>query len=313
MSAFIDFSDNADVFTFVKCKQAEGAPVALIAVLGRRGGGIRDVGALMAVTDADVAGYVSNGCVDADVIFRARRCLENQRGEVSVYGEGSPFIDVKLPCGGRLDVLICPDPDPQAVRAVVDGLANRRPQRVTMTTDAIGVTEGVDQSPQRLGENSLVFTATPKMRVRIAGRGGEPLALARLALASDFHVLLQSPDEETLNIAASFGAQTQRLQTPGALPQLEDDQWTAFALMFHDRDWDVALLAQALAGEAFYIGALGSQTAHDARRGALLDAGMSHEMLGRISAPIGLIPKLRDSTSLAISVLAEIIAARSAR
>jgi xanthine dehydrogenase accessory factor len=77
--------------------------------------------------------------------------------------------------------------------------------------------------------------------------------------------------------------------------------------MFHDHDWEAALLKQALASDAFYIGALGSARAHDARCQSLLDLGLFAAQIERIHGPIGIIPSMHDASSLAISVLAEII------
>jgi len=78
-------------------------------------------------------------------------------------------------------------------------------------------------------------------------------------------------------------------------------------LMFHDHDWEVALLSQALSSEAFYIGAMGSERTHKLRCEALGEAGVSAENIARIKGPIGLIPSMRDANLLALSALAEIV------
>ena len=77
--------------------------------------------------------------------------------------------------------------------------------------------------------------------------------------------------------------------------------------MFHDHDWEVALLAQALSSEAFYIGAMGSERTHNLRCKALREAGVSEEVIDRVQGPIGLIPSMRDANLLALSTLAEIV------
>ncbi|MBI1186685.1 MAG: hypothetical protein GC206_05040 [Alphaproteobacteria bacterium] len=46
---------------------------------------------------------------------------------------------------------------------------------------------------------------------------------------------------------------------------VDDDPSTAFALMFHDPDWEDELLQDALAGPAFFVGAVGARATH-ARR-----------------------------------------------
>ena len=77
--------------------------------------------------------------------------------------------------------------------------------------------------------------------------------------------------------------------------------------LFHDHDWEAALLKQALKGPAFYIGAMGSELTHKNRCATLRDMEVSEKLIDRIKGPIGLIPAQRDARLLAISILAEII------
>ena len=53
----------------------------------------------------------------------------------------------------------------------------------------------------------------------------------------------------------------------------------------------------------------GSHTAHQARRAALIAAGWGADDLARIHGPAGLIPRSRDPGTLAVSLLAAIVAA----
>jgi xanthine dehydrogenase accessory factor len=103
------------------------------------------------------------------------------------------------------------------------------------------------------------------------------------------------------------------LKTPAAHPALVLDRWSALVMLFHDHDWETALLEQGLAQEALYIGAMGSRRTHSSRLAALADAGVPSEQAARIRGPIGLIPAARDPETLALSVLAEIVAAWQAR
>ncbi|WP_368344458.1 XdhC family protein [Pelagovum sp. HNIBRBA483] len=65
---------------------------------------------------------------------------------------------------------------------------------------------------------------------------------------------------------------------------------------------------EALATPAFYVGAQGSKKAQDARREMLASMGIAGETLERLRGPIGLIPSARDARTLAVSVLAEVLA-----
>ena len=261
-------------------------PCALICVTDIHGGAMRAKGALMAVRDdGAVAGYISNGCVDADIIFQAKAAMEDGQLRRLKYGEGSPFKDIQLPCGGAIDLLVVPAPDTDMIAEAVVKFATR--QSVTLRFE------------------DFVWDYAPKLRLRIAGRGAAVTALASQALQSGFEVHLQSPEADMHNDLAVV--KFDHLTNPVAPPPQNDDGWSAVILMFHDHDWEVALLTQALDSAAFYIGAMGSDRTHALRLDALNGAGVSVENAARIRGPIGLIPSMRDANLLALSTLAEIV------
>nr|WP_163500884.1 XdhC family protein [Halomonas socia] len=279
--------------------------VALVVVTATEGGAVRAPGALMAVSAAgDSCGYLSGGCIDADVVNHARQALRSGWVECLRYGNGSPFIDLPLPCGGAIEVCILPEADVSVLRVCHDRLASRQP--VTLTLSPSG-----DLGVGHMAEtNALSFRYTPKLRLRIAGRGADSLALARLATASGIQTELQLRDGAELLDAQRLGIdQVTKLTVPSTLPALDDDSWTAFLLAFHDVDWEEPLLVQALTGPAFYIGAVGSKTTHARRCEKLRAAGIAERRIERIRGPVGLIPSMREASALAVSVLAEIVEA----
>ncbi len=280
---------------------------ALVMVTGTEGGGVRAPGALMAVrADGCSVGYVSGGCIDADVVLQAQGALQTGRIRRLRYGAGSPFLDLPLPCGGGIDLVILPSPDRTVLAAVARQLAARRPVSLGLS-DA-----GQLSCAPPLANSARPFRALvrPKLRVRIAGKGADGLAMARLCQASGLDVHLQLTDSEDAATARRDGiVQIDPLSSPQDLPDPGDDAATAFVLMLHDPDWEPALLQQALSGPAFYIGAVGSRTTH-ARRCARLEAlGTGAADIDRVRGPIGLIPSMRDASMLAVSALADIVAA----
>ena len=271
--------------------RAESA-AALVVMTATEGGAVRERGALMAVAgDGRAAGYISGGCIDADVILQAQTALKTGETMQLRYGAGSPFVDLPLPCGGAIEVSILPDANETSLRACHDALAARRPARLRLPG------AGVDAR------------YVPKLKIRIAGRGADPLALARLAKASGIETVLHLRDGEDVAAARAAGFdEAGALETPSDLPVMTDDPWTAFILMFHDSDWEGPLLQQALEGPAFYVGAVGSRRTHARRCEALRLAGVSDAEIARIHGPVGLIASMRDASMLAVSTLAEIVA-----
>lgn len=279
------FDHPHDVLRF--CQSRPDA--ALVIVTHVSGGALRSVGALMAVTDDAVAGYVSNGCVDADITAQARRGI----GGAFTYGEGSPFRDIALPCGGRIDIAIVPKPDVAIIEALVTGLDQRMEAGFCVTSDFKIALEGV---------GTFNHIISPKLRLRIAGRGEALLALTKLAGATGLDVTLQSPDPFD-------GMKSQHLTDPANIPSVNDDTRTAVICLFHDHDWEPQLLRQAVQGPAFYIGAMGSVRTHEMRRERLAGLGVSPAEIDKIKGPVGLLPAMRDANFLAVSILADVLAA----
>lgn len=279
--------------------------VALIVVTTTEGGAVRLPGSLMAISaSGGRCGYISGGCIDSDIVNHALDALHSGRVRHFRYGNGSPFIDMPLPCGGAIELCILPDAEIGVLRACHDRLASRR--AVTLNLSTFG-----DLSLRPSTESAaLSFHYVPKLHLRIAGRGADCLALARLAVASGIQTELQIKDSAEVRDAERFGVdRVTNFTSLSSLPYPNDDPWTAFLLAFHDLDWEEKLLAQALKGLAFYIGAVGSKATHARRCARLRAAGFAEKTVNRIHGPVGLIPSMRDASSLAISVLAEIVQA----
>jgi xanthine dehydrogenase accessory factor len=81
-------------------------------------------------------------------------------------------------------------------------------------------------------------------------------------------------------------------------------------LLTHDPKLDDPALKLALPSPARYVGALGSPTTHAKRLVRLREDGVPEQQLARLHAPIGL--KLGASTpeEIAVSIIAEVVAAR---
>ncbi len=286
-----------DVLNFVVSKQANGTDIALVVITSVTGGAMRAAGALMAVTgDGQSCGYVSNGCVDSDIIAQAQGALSSGKFRQLRYGEGSPFRDIELPCGGRIDLLILPSPNPIEIQKVRDGLSNREPTPLE-----------IDSKGQLSNGNNALFSITysPKIKLRIVGNGDALAELVMQSTSMGFEIEVQSPNIEI--IKNHFQYDSFHLTSAHDLPQLTDDPYTAVVLLFHDHAWEAEILRQALGGPAFYIGAMGSPQTHEARRDMLASIGVSRSDIERIQGPIGLIPSSRSANILALSTLAEII------
>lgn len=304
MSETTLLSHPRDIASFVYNCLVNRAQVALVFVTSVEGGSVRAPGLRMAIAaDGRTIGYVSNGCVEADLIATALKAISAQRAVAVAYGTGSGKIDIILPCGGRVDLLIVPVKHHHgpSLRAMIE--SDRTSGWLCLGTDSeidwhLAAPTGTAAS--------WMFDVHPKIRLLVFGAGTEALMLARLAEMADMEVEMQSPDEPTFMRAREMGLQVRALRGLSVGGDISADPGTAIALMFHDHEWEQRILIDALNSQAFYIGALGSHRAHLRRVEALAQYGATAEAIARIKAPIGLVHRLRDPNLLAVSAVAEI-------
>jgi xanthine dehydrogenase accessory factor len=298
------------VLTYLRAAAARGERTALIVLTAVEGGAARGTGTLMGVSEVgDWCGSLSGGCTEAAIAGEARRVIEDGKAEVLRIGASSPLIDIRLPCGSGIDLLIVPQPDATAIAGTIARLTDRQPVVLAAGTNGALVLHAAN-SRTRTGWQDATFhlRLDPPLRMVIAGHGEEVEALVRQAGAWGAVVEVITPDER---LASQQGVVP--IKTPTSLLLLDLDPWSALVLLFHDHDWEVPLLARALPQPHLWIGAMGSRTTHARRLVALAEAGVPAELSSRIHGPIGLIPSARDPETLALSVLAEVVAAYGAR
>ncbi|WP_416981180.1 XdhC family protein [Streptomyces sp. T028] len=88
------------------------------------------------------------------------------------------------------------------------------------------------------------------------------------------------------------------------------DPRTVLCVLTHDAKFDVPLLTEALRMPVAYVGAMGSRRTHADRTRRLREAGLTDGELARLRSPIGLDLGARTSEETALSIAAEIVAAR---
>ena len=262
---------------------------ALCTLVGIEGSFSRRLGAQVAIAgNGTIAGSLADGCLEQELAAQAR--LARQAGGASLlrFGRGSPFIDFRLPCGSGIDVLIEPAPDRAALADAVAALDARREATLAL---AHGRPELLRQRHYFPGPRLVVF-----------GQGPEAEALVEMARQYRLAVSHEHPGQ------GRGQGQGQGLALGQPPADVAVDSWTALVLLFHDHEWEGAILCWALDTPAFYIGALGGETVRERRREMLAEVGFSHQQIARVTQPIGLIPRTREARALALSVLAEIIA-----
>ena len=130
----------------------------------------RPLGALMAFpVDGNAIGSLSSGCIEGDLALHAAEVEGSDEPRALLYGKGSPFVDIRLPCGSGIEVTLVPIRDPAPLRATLAQMEARC--EVTLALP---------------GLPALVLRPDPRMIV--LGEGPEAEGFATLAHAAGYPV-----------------------------------------------------------------------------------------------------------------------------
>ena len=285
-----------------------GVARGVLAVITRIDGpSYRPLGAMMAVlADGRRVGTLSSGCVEADIALHAVEALAEGKPKSVVYGKGSPFADISLPCGGGLEIMLLPAPDVAVLEQVIAAHEARQACALEITLSG-GEMRAKDSGATGVEGGSFTVMIEPELAFYVFGKGPEAVTFAGLVNSAGYPTVLLSPDEETLHTATIAGCATRHLTSPKLPQDMQPDTRSAVVLFFHDHEWEPPIIADALKSEAFYIGAQGSQRAAALRKNELVLLGVQADTLERVRGPIGLVPSVRDARKLAVSVLAEVL------
>ncbi|EJL20702.1 XdhC family protein [Novosphingobium sp. AP12] len=294
---------------------AAGRPAALATLYKVAGSAPRGPGAQMLFTPSEhgsvaATGYFSGDCIEGDVANHAAQVLADGQPRRLHYGMGSPWIDLRLRCGGALHVLLeRVTPDSPAVAALLRHAAERR--SCTWVSD--GETQAVTEDTGPL----LALTDEP---FRIARRydpprrlivsGGDPGALAAASLGSmaQFETILLRPGGP--HAPPPFPVSQYLREEPSeALARLKVDRWTAYLGATHEDHHDLGGCLAALRGHAGYVGMIGARSRAPERIAALEAVGATPEELSRLHLSPG-VPGLGKSPwEVATGIIAEIMQA----
>jgi len=294
-----------------------GRRPVLATVVETWGSSPRQPGAWMALRDdGAVAGSVSGGCIEEDMIQRVRTGLRSLRKpEVMTYGvTPADAVRFGLPCGGTVRLVVEPAPDAIALREMASRLALREPVARTLDMRTGYTRLGAVHRDDRLmfdGE-SLRTIHGPQWRLLIIGAGQASQYLAQMALALDYEVMVCDPRAEYRAAWRVEGAELVTEMPDDAVLRLRPDARSAVVALTHDPKLDDMALLEALRSSAFYVGCLGSQ-ANTAKRKERLHQhfDVTEEELARLHGPVGLPIGSHTPPEIALSILGEITALKN--
>ncbi len=300
--------DKRRVFAFLNDRLGAGQAAVLVTVVAVEGSSMRGPGTHMGVCeDGSFSGSLSGGCIENAVVAEALEALEDGAVRVVRFGSGSPYIDIKLPCGGGLDIHFLPLSDTLLTGRCLNAIDARKPFSLELGQGGAAFVPEWQETVWDPKAARAVVGHWPVPKLTIIGHGATVPALARLARQMDLAVEVLTPDRTSLEELSTDGVPVHQLASPNDTAAVTTDRWTAVVFLFHDHDWEIALMAHAMAQPHFYLGAMGGRRAHAFRIEALAQAGCSIEAINTIYAPIGLFHSSRDPDTLALSTLGQVI------
>jgi xanthine dehydrogenase accessory factor len=198
----------------------------------------------------------------------------------------------------------------------MSGLENL-PYKNNLLNDAKDALES--QSSSFLNYHSytaFVECVKPLISLVILGAGNDAIPLTKIAaiLGWDITVIDGRPNyavaERFPSAKKVFVAKSNQV-----LDNLEINEWTAFVLMTHNYNYEIAFLQELLLIKVPYIGILGPKKKLERMLGELEDKGthITQENLDTIHGPVGLDIGSENAEEIALAIIAEIKAVFSAR
>ena len=281
----------------------------LAVIVGIEGTSYRNLGTMMAFgAGGQRVGSLSSGCIEDDIADHAKAALANGKAVTLRYGAGSPFFDLKLPCGGGLRVLLVPSPDRDVLAEILARGDARQDAVISLGLESGHLTL---VSQAAAAPDHLIITLQPELRFWVYGHGIEAMAFALMAQAAGYDVTLfgQQSLQSDLSRIGPLPIETVASFRSHICPV--PDSRTAITLFFHDHENEARILQQFLPSEAFFIGAQGSLRARNRLLEELAELGVSPAQIARLCPRFGLVPSCRDPRTLAVSVLAHVLAVAS--
>jgi len=285
-----------------------GRTLVVATAIDVEGSAPRTVGTSMAFDGTAVIGSIAGGCVEGAVVEVCEEVLADGVVRTVEYGvSDESAFDVGLSCGGRVRIHVQPLSAEliAGLRAAVDGEA-------TALRVCAEFTESVRVPAQLIIFGAMDFSA----------------ALSTAARALDFRVTVcdprplfttaeRFPDAQLVvewpphYLARIVGAVAESIEGGSTLVSSTVDENTVICILSHDERFDAELIALALASPATFVGVMGSRVTHERRLAALRARGVDELALARLHSPIGLDLGATTPAETAISILAEVLAARA--
>jgi xanthine dehydrogenase accessory factor len=267
---------------------------------------------------AGTVGLMCGGIVHILVYELTGEAAEVERAVLEAHGEGRPAAVATLidgdSAGSRLAVI---------ENTLIGSLRHTDLLDRNVAREAQGLLEEGKTTVRRFGDDGATLGDDLRVHIRsyalppqmyIIGAIDFSAALAPFASQIGYQVTISDARDRFARSRRFSSAAEVKIGWPQeVMADVELGPRDAVLVFTHDPKFDEPALVAALGTNAGYIGALGSRQTTADREERLRRAGVGDADLARIHAPCGLDIGSRTAEETAVSVLAEIIAARAER
>ena len=299
-----------------------GHRVVLGTVVRTWGSSPRPPGSLMIIRDdGQVAGSLSGGCIEDDLIDRVKRGeLALRLPQATTYGASAEeALRFGLPCGGTVQIVLEPLSAQSLLRELLAAIEQHRVvlRRLELATGIVALAPSAEGDAVRFDGHVLHTVHGPRLRLVVIGAGQLSRYLAQMAVMLDYRVTVCDPREEYHEpwlkpdgTSALEGVTLSRLMPDDLVVAMNLDAHSALVAVTHDPKLDDLALMEALKSPAFYVGALGSRRNNDTRRDRLRLFEVTTEEVQRLRGPVGLNLGGLTPPEIALAIVAEMTALR---
>ncbi len=324
-------------------------PLVMALIMSQEGSTPRTAGTRMMIGADGYVGTIGGGRIEASVMEIAREMLHKPGAVTISFDLTSEIADaMDMVCGGKLEILIDSIAPDEKNRLFFSGLLQMLDQRQKglMVTELLesgvlqvrrailredGVVIGtpdfkmeIDSIPKKLHAPILIqsgdrkFFIEPVMAsgtVYLFGAGHVSLQTAILAKRVGFEVVVLDDRMEFANTTRFSDADDVRVPASFeiAFEGLEIRADSYLVILTRGHLHDKTVLQQALKTPAGYIGMIGSRKKRDAVYQSLENDGFTAKDFQKVHCPIGLSIGAQTPEEIAVSIVAELIHARSVK
>lgn len=319
-----------------------GGDFCLATILRTWGSAPRKAGAHMLITQQEIMGSVSGGCVENDVALQANALLLDGGMRILHYGVSDDAAwTVGLSCGGEIDILletfysrseedkrywdsIAASIENESGAVIIHPLTDQisrtvfQPGMINSNSDITQLADQVymqraHKHAEVAGSPVFIEVVPPRHVLLIFGAAHLAVEVVKLARQFEFYTIVIDP-RAFFTEGTTFDTQPDKLISAWPAEVLRDMPLTPFTYaitLSHDPKIDDQALQILLKSPVAYIGALGSKKTHARRIDRLQSAGFGEVEIGRIHAPVGIDIRAQSASEIALSIVAELVSEKN--